>query len=486
MSKRKHAAVDGPEAAPAAVFTFDPSQHDAIEWIMGGHTLFITGGAGSGKSTLIKEAVSRLRAAGANVKITAPSGVAAVNIQGTTLHKFMGMGLAKESLSELKSIISSRPQLKSSLAKNYLGTDVLIIDEISMVSPDIFGKLDGLLRWIRADEVPFGGLQVVFVGDFFQLPPVISNASEAGGPEFVFELPLWTQTVQKVVVLKKIYRQEDEGFVATLNRLRYGKPNAADIELLASRVVGDKAIKTVDGIIPTLLESHRADVDRINRERLRELMKGGESSERSEASTFTGRTRYADNKMLPKKVKACHASQVAAMKAALVKNCMVDNEVVLAVGAQVILLTNINVDAGLVNGSRGVITEIVGDGVWVKFLHATEPVLIGVGSWKTRHEEGDGYVVYEQIPLKLAWAITIHKAQGMSVDFMYVPISKNIFAPGQAYVALSRVTSLEGLHLSAFDPSVIVPHEKVLQFYENGCKTRSGLPVDRPVFGWDM
>jgi len=409
--------------------------------------VFITGSAGTGKSYLLKYLVEELKQQKNHlnepkrVGICAPTGVAAVIVGGSTLHSFFGIGLGTGSVSNLLNKIS-----KSSAAKKRIDeTDVLIIDECSMLSSDLLEKLDLVTREIRSNgnfrESPFGGMQIIAFGDFFQLPPVYKDAGrrDRHWRPFCFDSPVWSDLglSENVIELKEVQRQENENFVSLLNKVRVGEVQDSDIKELNSRcLVSDTNPLPIDGIVPTRLYVLNKDVDSENECRLAEL--------NSEEIVCEAIDKWRESMPL-----GTLAAAKKKMKDSL--SMEMPDEVRLKIGAQVMLTRNKDLDKKLVNGSRGVVERFVDDGEGfsvpvVRFDCGLVTRISPVESVRYNTDGGKGCLVRMQVPLKLAWAITIHKSQGSTLTRALLDIS-SAFEYGQCYVALSRVKCLEGLWL---------------------------------------
>ena len=409
--------------------------------------VFITGSAGTGKSYLLKYLVEELKQQKNHlnepkrVGICAPTGVAAVIVGGSTLHSFFGIGLGTGSVSNLLNKIS-----KSSAAKKRIDeTDVLIIDECSMLSSDLLEKLDLVTREIRSNgefrESPFGGMQIIAFGDFFQLPPVYKDGGrgDRNWRPFCFDSQVWSDLglSENIIELKEVQRQENENFISLLNKVRVGKVQDSDIRELNSRcLVSDTNPLPIDGIVPTRLYVLNKDVDSENESRLAEL--------NSEEVVCEAIDKWRESMPL---------GTLAATKKKMKDGISMEmpDEVRLKVGAQVMLTRNKDLDKKLVNGSRGVVERFVDDGEGfsvpiVRFDCGIVTRISPVESVRYNTDGGKGCLVRMQVPLKLAWAITIHKSQGSTLTRALLDIS-SAFEYGQCYVALSRVKCLEGLWL---------------------------------------
>jgi len=426
----------------------DADQQRAVDLAITGKSFFLTGAGGTGKSYVIRSIVEALNREGKDVALTAMTGCAALLLGrgAKTLHSWAGIGLGKESAD----IIVSKIKKSFKAKKNWLSMDSLIIDEVSMMTPDLLDKLDLIGRGIRKNrsKLPFGGLQMILVGDMYQLPPVNNNKDDQEGT-FVFEASVWKTVIQDYVILKTVHRQSDPVFLKILEEARAGSLSQESIQILQTRRSNEwKKLE----IKPTLLFTRRADVEQINMSQLKKC--------EGPDITFKAKTVYSPTAF------AMHASEQEKTWATekMDKNGAYVPELTLRVGAQVMLLTNKDVEHGLVNGSRGVIEQFC-DGPdtlpMVKFKNG-EVIIIEPASWASEDLEGFNR---EQIPLRLAYAVTIHKAQGATLDCALIDIGDNTFEYGQAYVALSRVKSLESLYIWDLAPSAFMVHPKVKAFF---------------------
>jgi ATP-dependent DNA helicase PIF1 len=332
--------------------------------------------------------------------------------------------------------------------------DVLVIDEISMVHPTFFEKAGKVVAAVRNQfSEPFGGLQLIIVGDFYQLPPVPDRNQPPGGPKFAFETDTWKSLSLHCVELTQIFRQEDASeFARALCRIRKGEVSDEDEDLLFDRILAH--IDHAEGVIPTQLYSKRNSVLELNQNHLKAL--DADDSNTYEFSVQHSLADGVDERSSP--AQAALKRYVEEVKT----NCRVEPSIELRVGAQVMMLVN-KPDMKLVNGSRGVVIGFDTDGFpRVRFSKTT--MVVTPHAWKFSREHV-GEVVVSQIPLQHAWAVTIHKSQGMTLDCAEIALDKGVFEYGQAYVALSRVKSLEGVRLVKFSKRVIRADPKVTEFY---------------------
>jgi ATP-dependent DNA helicase PIF1 len=361
-----------------------------------------------------------------------------------TLHSWAGIGLGKGSVSEL--YVKIRRNQKS--YKNWLCTDLLIIDEISMMTAELLDKLNEIGKKVRSNKKPFGGIQVLLVGDFFQLPPV--NKSDEP-TMFAFESDAWKEAITTSIELTQIQRQKDEIFQKVLKEARVGALSKESCEIL-SQCQGRNWKE--NKIRPTLLFPRRSEVEMINDSNLRALT--GRRYTYKARLVYDGKVpdAFNENDEQFQKVVAMFDNESAYSK-----------ELELILNAQVMLIANTDPDNGLVNGSRGVIvgfcpsTELP----IVEFLNGIKKV-VGTHTWPIEDFE---FVSRAQVPLRLAYAVTIHKCQGSTLDAALVDIGSGVFEYGQAYVALSRARSLDALYVYDFEPTAFKAHPKVKTFYKN-------------------
>ena len=425
----KGATVDEARKRMAIQLTSD--QRRTIERLLLGESLFVTGQGGTGKTHIVREFVRR---SGKRVAVTSTTGVSAVLLPGgTTLHSWAGIGLGEGS----EAALSTRIRKKSYLKRRWKEVQVLIIDEVSMLSPDLFDKLESIARTVRGSRLPFGGIQVVLSGDFLQLPCVKSD-------RFCFEAETWGTVVGDTVILNDNMRQAGKNWQSCLSSLRTGITDAAVRETLARAQV--RELTNPHGILPTRLYALRADVAEIN---VRELEKLS-----GEVFQFEADLRTYDKKR-------------AFLGERLARDCPAEATLQLIVGCQVMLVCNLDIEAKLVNGSRGVVERFTAEDLpIVRFLDGTTRI-VDYHLWEL--EEKDTKIAsFEQIPLRLAYAVTIHRAQGLSLDYVVVDLS-SVFEYGQGYVALSRVRSEGGLRIEGeIRYNRIKASPKALAFYGLG------------------
>jgi ATP-dependent DNA helicase PIF1 len=445
--------------------TLSVEQQLALDKFKEGKNIFLTGPGGSGKTELIKRMVQASEMANKRYQVCALTGCAAIllNCKAKTVHSWAGIGLAGGSIEEVvRKVIGNKFKIKQ-----WKSVDILIIDEVSMMSLKIFEILDLIGRKVRKNPAkPFGGIQVVFSGDFYQLPPVGNDEISSA---FCFESDHWPGTFYTVVELKTIFRQTDQIYTTILNQIRVGKLYKSSLEHLNKHI--NKVVP--DGLLfkPTILLPKRKQVELINVE---ELAKLGDVEQnkyvltRSSVIDLAGANdKYRGSAPLPPPTaRASEADKIEEMEYNyLVNNTMADKEIILKIGSQVMCVVNIDMESPqpIVNGSQGVVMEFIGGLPVVQFNNGSKRT-IAYHNWISENVPSVGV---KQIPLIHAWAITIHKAQGVSLDLAQIDAGSNIFECGQTYVALSRIKSMEGLYLTAFDPQKIKVNKKVQDFYTN-------------------
>jgi len=419
-------------------------QKVAFDLALKGASFFMTGPGGVGKTYIIEKITDALNARDKLVATTALTGCAALLLgrKAKTLHSWAGIGLGRDSTAVL---IAKIKKFKN-LAVRWKYTDTLIIDEVSMLTPELLEKLNEIAQALRKNCQPMGGIQCIFVGDFFQLPPVNKGPEET---IFVFESPIWRQCVPTTVELTQIVRQTDPVFHIILNEARGGILSDQSLEILKTRQNLDwKSLE----IRPTLLFSRKAAVDQVNTTNLKKL--------KGDRHTYKVKTVTSGDHVID-----LERPEVKFAIDKLDRDASYVPELTLAVGAQVMLLTNRNQEQGLVNGSRGVVTEFgktVEANPIVKFRNGLV-LEIGPAEWACDDFET---VKRQQVPLALAYAVTIHKAQGATLDCALIDIGRATFECGQAYVALSRVKSLDSLYIWDLEKTAFITHDKVHKFYE--------------------
>jgi ATP-dependent DNA helicase PIF1 len=430
-------------------------QQIVFDKYIAGNNIFITGPGGSGKSALIRQIYKHAYSNSKKIYVTALTGCAAVllNCQAKTLHSWAGIGLGNQPIENLVKKIKNN-KFSKELWKT---TEILVIDEVSMLSYKLFNILNQIGKILRNNKRPFGGIQVIFSGDFFQLPPV-GNADDPDSLRFCFESEDWNTVFHKdnQIQLKKIFRQTDDVYTNILNQIRNGKIKRKSFELL-SQYVG-REISSDLIVEPTKLFPIRSRVDFINSSKMN-LLKG------EERKYNIGSKLDLDMSKIEKAIRSEYNIQDIEREINyLASNAICEKEISIKIGAQVMCIVNMPC-SNICNGSQGVVTgfcDITGC-PRVKYNNGCE-IVMTQHIWLSDKIPGVGI---SQVPLILAWALTIHKSQGATMDTAEIDVGNSIFECGQTYVALSRVKSLEGLYLSSFDVSKIKVNKKVQQFYED-------------------
>lgn len=413
--------------------------NEIVNLINQGKNIFVTGNAGTGKSFLLNRLKQKYKK---KLELTSTTGLAAVNIKGVTIHSWCGVGICKKTIQKCVSDILEKKTLVNKIRKCKL----LAIDEISMLKGYTFTYIDQVLRMVREEDAPFGGIQVLLFGDFFQLPPVEQGYSEK---DFCFETQTWEDLNLATIKLEKIYRQTDLSFIKALNDIREGKITNDDINLLKSREIDyDTSNSSILHIF-----SRNDEADNYNLKKFNSL-NSKIYSYSADLGVYRGKN-FVKEKLNERELIILDIFQ---------KNSKATKTIEFKKGCRVMLLINLDFDKGLINGSCGEITALDKDGITVKFDNGIET---NVEKHEFEYYYNDEKVAsMTQYPLKLAYAITIHKSQGMTLDNVVVDCNK-IFEEGQTYVALSRVRSINGLYLKGFTEDKIKVNKKVVEFYKN-------------------
>ena len=449
--------------------TYSDEQQLCFEKYINGENLFITGPGGSGKSFLIKNIVKHAETNKKNIKVCALTGCAAILLEckATTLHMFSGIGFANK---KNEDIIYELFTTKKYKLKNWRNLEILIIDEVSMMSLKILLLLDLISKKFYKNNNPFGGLQVIFTGDFYQLSPVCNSLLEKEEAMFCFEHELWNQLFPKEnqIVLKTIFRQKDETLLKILKYIRKGQITPSTRQALESRIFNTQELNLIkkDKIL-TILSPIKRDVEQIN---LKEYLKLDKSLEEHTyvLDYIDLHVKYDDDETEKKNLFTLLLKSNEQLKKDydfLANNILAEKCLKLKLGTHVMCIANINLSGELqiANGSQGIIVGFNNKKMpYVKFNAIEEPILLDYYIWKSEFNKRVGLM---QLPLIYSWAITIHKSQGLTLDCAIIDIGSNIFADGQTYVALSRLKSLEGLYLTSFDYSKIKCNPLVKKFY---------------------
>lgn len=401
-------------------------QKEALDVLKLGKNVFLTGAAGSGKTYVLNQYIRYLKKNGIRPAITASTGIAATHLEGMTIHSWSGIGI-KDSLSDkdLEKLIKI-PRIRQHFEKS----NVLIIDEISMLHPHQLDMVDMIAKKILKNDQPFGDMQVILCGDFFQLPPVSSGSASSDTP-FAYESIAWQEGNFHVCYLQEQHRQSDDPLLDILNDIRNGTAGEHTKVPLRKRYK-----KEPEGDIKaTRLYCRNINVDTINEKELRDL---------------------DDDVKLFKMSTKGNSSTVEILK----KSCLAPDQLRLKVGAEVMFIKN-DSDGNYVNGTRGIVTGFdkkTNNWPIVK-TYSGKTITANPVEWKFE-DNGKIRAVLTQVPLRLAWAITIHKSQGMTLDAVEVDLG-DAFEPGMGYVALSRVRKLDGLKLMNLNEMALTINAKI-------------------------
>jgi ATP-dependent DNA helicase PIF1 len=437
-------------------YLFTPKQQKAFDDYLAGKNIFITGPGGCGKSYFINSLYKHALANDKKIKVTSMTGCSAIllNCRATTIHKWGAFGLAKGEPHEILMRIR-----RTKRTSNYLETDILVIDEVSMMNEKLFDLIDYLCKHIRRDHHrPFGGIQLICSGDFYQLPPVCVDKTIEIEKNFCFQSQLWNQTFDSVNLFDVNFRQKnDPTYYNILQEIRHGNLSLDTVEALAK--CGQKKLDPNDPIVPTKLFPVKSYVDKVNKEELAKL--------NGKRYTYEPQA-YHNNTPIPN----IQSIKDVKMKSELqytIDNSMFETKLELCEGCQVMCISNVDQENNLVNGSQGIVEGfrfVVEKNKYypiVRFNHIKDPIVMQEHNWLM--ETNEKYSI-QQIPLVLSWAITIHKSQGLSIDKALIDIGSRVFECGQTYVALSRVKSLEGLYLKSINLRKVKAHPLVVEFYK--------------------
>lgn len=400
-------------------------QATALNILKTGNNVFITGSAGTGKTYLLNQYTFYLKSRKIIPTIVAPTGIAASHLQGQTIHSFFSLGIRNNIDDEYIESLRNKKYLQTRFSK----LKVLIVDEISMVSPEMFLAMDKILRAFKKNNLPFGGIQTILSGDFFQLPPISKVSTEK---RFAWQSPSWKELELKTCYLQEKFRQDDNVLINILDEIRSGNVSSNSYEILNSRYHKELDID----FTPTKLYTHNIDVDRINNDELNKLT--------SPIKTFTYKSE-GTAKNIEK----------------IFKSSLVLEEMSLKKDAVVMFIKN-NHELGYVNGTTGVVVGF-DKGTNLPIVKTSYGSLIKcpLEEWTIENDSGNIVAKVSQVPLKLAWAITIHKSQGMTLDSAEIDLSKT-FEVGQGYVALSRIKNIDGLRLMGLNDKALIVDPLIL------------------------
>lgn len=408
-------------------------QNEAFKILSSGHNVLLTGAAGSGKTFLLNRYINSLKEQGIAVAVTVSTGIAATHLNGRTIHSWSGIGI-KDSLtrSDLNNI--SR---KAYLRKQFENTEVLVIDEVSMLSAHHLDMINSVCQTMKRNILPFGGMQVILSGDFFQLPPINRGNEEV---KFIKQAEIWPEMDIRVCYLTEQHRQGDDELVSLLTNLRSNSLDEKGLAILKSKMT-DNITENISAKV-TKLFTHNADVDRINKLELDKI----QAEERSYQMSSEGEKNLV---------------------AVLEKHCLAPKYLSLKTGALVMFVKNkfVNEAAVYVNGSIGLVIGFNYNGFPRVRLHNGRIIDVMPDSWRISDNDDEENILAQinQLPLRLAWAITVHKSQGMTLDEAVIDLGQS-FSYGMGYVALSRLKSLKGLHLLGLNEMACQVDPKVLEY----------------------
>lgn len=415
------------------LITLNEEQKKAYDFILKGKNVLLLGQAGTGKSYVVSKIKKYYDENNINYGITAPTGIAAYNINGKTLNSFLGIGLGKDTAELMYSKVNYG--IKKKLKK----LEVLIIDEISMLNSELFDKISLYLSLIKNNTLLFGGIQLILIGDFFQLQPITGD--------FCFTSDLWNDCKFNIIQLTTIIRQQNDPlFQEILLGLRYGICSENTYAILKEQ----KYDKFKDSVVkPTKLFSRNENVDDINLKEFKKI-----KSIHNHSIIYNTLFYDEKNQLVP-------LFDVFSQ----LNSLSIPESIELSIGCQVIVTFNINIENGLVNGTRGVIIDIQKNFVVIQLVNnqtcEIHPQKIPINL----DDKIKGYAVF--MPLKLAYALTIHKCQGMTMDAIQIDIGKKIFTYGQAYTAISRAKDLKSVEILDISKSSFKINPTVLEFYKS-------------------
>lgn len=391
-------------------------QFEALNVVKSGKNLFLTGSAGTGKSYTLKAIIDYLSSNNINYGVTALTGCAAVLINGQTIHSFLSLGISRN----LRDIYNNLCKFKSSLMK-IKNLQTLIIDEISMMDDELFNLINNLLMMVKNTDNYFGGVQMILVGDFHQLPPIKG--------EYCFLSEAWEKINLTTVILTELIRQKDDNKLQLiLEEIRNGQPCDETIEILKN--LKDTKFKSKD-IKPTRLYPININVDKINNREFQKLLKKN-GNITVEYKAFSNKAEKTDV-----------------------------YDITLTVGAQIMVIRNISIIDKLFNGTRGIVIELNKDNVIIKDIYDN---LHTIEYYTDLSQDKKRSISF--MPLKLAYAMSIHKSQGASIDYLEIDLGDDIFISGQLYTALSRATNINNIRIINISKDSFIQNKKVKNFYE--------------------
>lgn len=403
------------------------NQSKALAILKSGRNVFLTGSAGAGKTYVLNQYINYLKEHKIPVAITASTGIAATHMNGQTIHSWSGIGIKDEISIKQMSNLKEKKYFRDKMDN----VKVLIIDEISMLHRNQLDLVNRVLKFFKENEMAFGGIQVIFSGDFFQLPP-IGNQEETSRQKFAFMSDAWLESEPVICYLTEQHRQSENDLNFILNEIRNGEVSQRSVDLLESRI----DFHPDEGEQETKLFTHNADVERINKTYLEQI---GSSS-----------------KFFPAVLKGNEG-----LLEILKKSVLAPENLELKTGAQVMFIKN-NYEMGYVNGTLGRVTGFNDKGNPLVKTLDNDLIEAKAETWAIEDETGKSLASFVQIPLRLAWAITVHKSQGMTMDAAMIDLGR-AFEKGQGYVALSRLRDLSGLKLRGLNQTALEVDELAMR-----------------------
>lgn len=402
------------------------TQPEAIEKMLSGKNIFLTGEPGAGKTYTLNEYIRQAKKQHKRIAMTASTGIAASHIDGMTIHSWSGLGIKDHIEDHEIDKMAWQPKFM----EKYNDCDVLVIDEVSMLHGSRLNMVNRVAKWLRNSSKPFGGLQVIFVGDLFQLPPVTRNSDVV---DFIHTSEAWAEAAPEVCYLTEQHRQgADSELLTILREMRAGELSMQSKALLNTAI---KPLPDDDSV--TRLYTHNMDVDALNRGMLAKL---------------------------PFETKRFHMSDTGdKFKVEQLKRNLLCPELLeLKMDAEVMFCAN-NFEMNYVNGTRGRVIGFSKSGKPIVLTTDGNEILVEEYTWRMFHDRGFEVASVTQYPLRLAWAVTVHKSQGLSLDAAIIDLSQ-AFTPGMGYVALSRVRSLEGLYLVGMNEQALMMNQQIAKY----------------------
>ena len=425
----------------------------ALDSVKSGKSIFLTGSPGTGKSYTLKLIIEHLKKNCKQYAVTSATGCAAVIIGGQTIHSYLSLGIGNNSVDKIV-LLLKKNRIKY---KQVEELNVLILDEISMINANTLSKISDVLRTIKNNRRPFGGIQVILVGDFCQLSPVDG--------EYAFVSDIWKQLELHQIELTQIIRQKDDKtFQEILQEVRFGKCSIQTTKILMQ--LQDTVFDTKKGIMPTKLYPLNTDVNFINNCEFEKLYKKNTGINIKDAHIVecwpvNTNLEYEFDLLIKndfdveKDIFRYHALTND-------KKCTLDDyRIDLFKGLQVMVTRNVNFEKGIINGTTGIITSLSNTSICIKIVDGTNHIIY---YHKDNNENNTTYVKF--MPIRLAYALSIHKSQGATLDAVEIDASTNIFAAGQLYTAISRARSLNSIKLINFDRYSFICNQDVKQFYQ--------------------